>query len=228
MVSVTSMTPPSVFAHLEFRVWRQYANKHWFENKKNLAPWCSRESHLVMHLSGIKYTRRKAGGFFETAFHHAFSPLLLTYDILFSNHLGTRISIKIKWLEGTEVRGTKASVFARESACVAISEAGRCVIGEAVSAKASYHDPRLSSSSMWLSRHWKKGRERSRKRRTRMASANGTCPCNEEEDVPMTNGNQAKLPSKISVVLGAQWGDEGKGQCTRFIDFVYIMNAIFF
>ena len=61
-----------------------------------------------------------------------------------------------------------------------------------------------------------------------MASANGTCPCNEEEDVPMTNGNQAKLPSKISVVLGAQWGDEGKGQLTRFVDFVYIMNAICF
>ena len=52
-----------------------------------------------------------------------------------------------------------------------------------------------------------------------MASANGTCPCNEEEDVPMTNGNQAKLPSKISVVLGAQWGDEGKGRFTGFIDF---------
>ena len=49
-----------------------------------------------------------------------------------------------------------------------------------------------------------------------MASANGTCPCNEEEDVPMTNGNQAKLPSKISVVLGAQWGDEGKGRFTGF------------
>jgi len=41
-------------------------------------------------------------------------------------------------------------------------------------------------------------------------AANGTSPC--PEDTPAVNGNHPKSPSKISVVLGAQWGDEGKGK----------------
>jgi len=44
-----------------------------------------------------------------------------------------------------------------------------------------------------------------------MAATSETCPCNDDVP-PMTNGNQPKPPSKISVVLGAQWGDEGKGK----------------
>jgi len=48
-------------------------------------------------------------------------------------------------------------------------------------------------------------------------TSNGTCPCPDSSPppaavAPTINGNQQKAPSKVSVVLGAQWGDEGKGK----------------
>lgn len=48
-----------------------------------------------------------------------------------------------------------------------------------------------------------------------MASSNGVCPCGDDESPDVPNGNPSlkqKQPSKVSVVLGAQWGDEGKGK----------------